>query len=430
MKIRRFFAKDMRTALQKVNEELGSNAAIMSTRKTNGGVEVVAAQDYDALMSEVKRNTPEEATPKLSEDRINLSQQSQHRSEVTQTLQPTINNQQVSPELGNNRFQRPEPKHKLGLDIEWSQEPNLVAVREEVKLMRELLQDQLGELAWQDQKRREPIQANMLKRLIKMGLPASLAKELSHSQQLDQDPECAWQQIKLQLKNQISETGDDILETGGIAALVGPTGVGKTTTIAKLAARYLLKHGPDSVALVTTDSYRVAAHEQLRTYANIMGISMRIAHDASSLQKVLHELRDKSLVLIDTAGISQRDKRLIEQMQCLINAQMPIRYYLVLSTTSQTSVLRESTQTFGHLPLQGTILTKLDETRSLGESIGTILQQGLSLSYLTDGQRVPDDLHVGRTEVLINKAVSLAENSQNDNNDDWFVALQLNQQAS
>ena len=282
MKISRFFATDMRKALNQVSEELGPDAVIMSTRKSDGGIEVVAAADYDVAVD-------------------------QHNSEKTLQKKRSVS------------VEAPE-KTIANIDIEWAQEPNIVAIKNELHLVRELLQDELGELAWHDRTRRVPIEAAMLRKMVKMGFPANFASSYAKKTCDADDIETAWLQLNNILSSALPTVENNILEKGGIVTLVGPTGVGKTTTIAKLAARYVLEHGADKVALVTTDSYRVAAHEQLRSYANIMGVSMRIAQDAKNLNGILDELSDKQLILIDTAGISQRDQRLAERMSCIINS--------------------------------------------------------------------------------------------------------------
>ncbi len=150
---------------------------------------------------------------------------------------------------------------------------------------------------------------------------------------------------------------------------------------------------------------------------------MRVAHDASSLSIILDELSEKQLVLIDTAGISQRDKRLAEQMSCLINSGKSIDSYLVLSTTAQTQILKDAVKTFNMIPLAGTILTKLDEAVSLGECLGVVIEEKIKLAYITDGQRVPEDLLHADPVQLISKAVDLG----NSETEDWVTAMTLNQ---
>ncbi len=405
MKIRRFFATDMRSALKQVSDELGPDAAIMSTRKTNGGVEVVAATDYDAA---------------LQQHQVSSKPRKQRSVSVETGIHG--NNPDV-PVNKDNIIIEEKDVDKPDYKIEWTQEPNMVAIKEEVRLMRELLQDQLGELAWNERSRRAPAQAAILRKMVKMGFAPSLAERFSKSVTSISDFDSAWEQVIGNLCHAMPKIENNILDTGGIVSLIGPTGVGKTTTIAKLAAQYVLKHGAEKVVLVTTDSYRVAAHEQLRTYANIMGVSMRVAHDANSLATILDELSEKQLILIDTAGISQRDNRLAEQMSCLMNSGKSIDSYLVLSTTAQTQILKDAAKTFSMIHLAGIILTKLDEAVSLGESLGVVVDEKIKLAYITDGQSVPEDLHLADPLQLINTAVSLGDSET----EDWVTAMTLNQ---
>ena len=199
---------------------------------------------------------------------------------------------------------------------------------------------------------------------------------------------------------------------GGAVALVGPTGVGKTTTIAKLAARYAQRHGSDSVALITTDTFRIGASEQLKVYGRIIGCPVKIANDAKELADAMLSLRDKRLILIDTAGMGQRDKRLSEQLgQILQNKRLRIRPYLVLSATAQTQVLNDTVKQFKTLPLAGCIFTKLDECLSLGESISVAIEQGLAVGYLTHGQQVPEDIRVADEHYMVTEAERLYDKS-------------------
>jgi flagellar biosynthesis protein FlhF len=201
------------------------------------------------------------------------------------------------------------------------------------------------------------------------------------------------------------------MDQGGVVALVGSTGVGKTTSVAKLAARYVLRHGQRHVALVTTDSYRIGAHEQLMTYGRLLGIPVQIASDHKELHSALNSLADKRLVLIDTAGMSQRDVRLSEQFATLADSGIPIRTLLVLSATAHPSVLTETVEAFSSVDLEGAILTKLDEAAKLGGVLSTVINQQLPLMFVTDGQRVPEDMHLARAQNLVQKAAELALSS-------------------
>lgn len=209
------------------------------------------------------------------------------------------------------------------------------------------------------------------------------------------------------LANMLDNQGDDVVRQGGVVALVGPTGVGKTTTLAKLAARFAAHHGSDQVALITTDHYRIGAFEQLATYGKIMGCPVKQAQDMGELEQILYQFRNKKLVLIDTAGMGQRDMRLCQQLDDLTkNSRLPIRSYLVLPATAQRRVLQDAVVHFKRIPLSGAILTKLDESVSLSAALSVLIQSGLPLSYVTDGQRVPEDMQVADTLALAKQALT------------------------
>ena len=289
-------------------------------------------------------------------------------------------------------------------------EDELEVMRAEIVSIRRLLEHQLSGLMWQEVERQEPMRAMMIKRLEKMGLSDQLADQLACYIPEDLPTNEAWPALLDLLADQLITTDDCILETGGVVALLGPTGVGKTTTVAKLAARAAMEFGPNQIALVTTDNYRIGAHEQLATYGRIMGCPVRVAKDAQELADILHQLRHRRLVLLDTAGMGQRDIRLSEQLDTLMqNSGAKIRSYLVMPATSQRRVLEETIEHFRRIPLSGCVLTKLDEALSLGEIICVAIQNALPIAYLADGQRVPEDLKVATGNYLVSRANELLE---------------------
>lgn len=293
-------------------------------------------------------------------------------------------------------------------------------MRNEMASIRRLLEHQLSGLMWQEVERREPMRAMMIKRLEKMGLSPELSDQLACYIPEDVPAHEAWPALLDLLSDQIMTTNDCILETGGVVALLGPTGVGKTTTIAKLAARAAMEFGPDEIALVTTDTYRIGAHEQLSTYGRIMGCPVRVAKDAEELADILHQLRHRRLVLLDTAGMGQRDIRLSEQLDTLMqNSGSQIRSYLVLPATSQRRVLHETIEHFRRIPLSGCVLTKLDESLSLGEVICVSIQSALPIAYLADGQRVPEDIKVATGDYLVARANELLEQELSQQSHFW-----------
>ncbi len=368
MRIKRFFAPNIRQAIRMVREEVGPDAVILSNTEVEGGVEIIAAMDYDEALLQSSECAP---SPGVA---------------AADALKPAA---------GVAR-------------IEWSQEPALLDMRREMKSLRGLLEQQLSSLAWGDMARRNPARARLLHSLRDTGISPALARQIANEAAQTTDYEAAWRQALAILAHRLQVTNDDILDGGGVVALIGPTGVGKTTTIAKLAARFVLRHGARSVALVTTDSYRIGAHEQLRTYARILGLPLRIAANGEELRAALAAFSDKRLVLVDSAGMSQRDLRLSEQMALLAGGGEPLGTYLVLSAAGQMSAALEAAQAFHGTRLRGCIITKLDEAMSLGGLLSVVIQQKLPVAYVSDGQRVPEDLAVARAHNLVSSAVSLA----------------------
>jgi flagellar biosynthesis protein FlhF len=197
----------------------------------------------------------------------------------------------------------------------------------------------------------------------------------------------------------------------GVVALVGPTGAGKTTTIAKLAARWSLKHGAKDLALISTDAYRIGAREQLSTYARILGAQMHTANTGKELARLLERLKSKKLVLIDTAGMGARDERLSRQLSALHLGAARARVYLTLPAHGDAHALDEMVGSFAKISPTACILTKVDEAASLGAVISTALRHQLRIAYLCNGQRVPEDLHVahGRQVWLVRSAHKLKQ---------------------
>ncbi|MGL5497919.1 MAG: flagellar biosynthesis protein FlhF [Aeromonas sobria] len=451
MKIKRFFAKDMRTALAEVKETLGPDAVIMSNKKVTGGVEIVAAVDYQ---SQVPGPKDAPVRRQLNDESVNISsagrqmtrpeptqakEQNEHYADTLaallarqQKLKPgnaaTMSSTQSAGLAAANTAPRtlaeqgqwgaaPEPaKPKaraatLGRPAQPApREQEMEGMRKEMASIRKLLEHQISGLMWQEVERREPMRALLIKELKKMGFDDAFADQLAGLIPEDMSIHQAMAQLAEVLTGQLKISEDEILRQGGAVALLGPTGVGKTTTIAKLAARFAMKYGAEQVALITTDNYRIGAHEQLQTYGRIMGCPVRQVRDAEELATALYQFRHRRLVLIDTAGVGQRDIRLTEQLDTLVkNAKVRIRSYLVMSATSQRRVMQEAVDHFRRIPLSGCILTKLDESLNLGEVINVCIQNALPISYITDGQRVPEDIQVANAAQLVGAAMGSLE---------------------
>ncbi|SJN54724.1 Flagellar biosynthesis protein FlhF [Vibrio ruber DSM 16370] len=493
MKIKRFFAKDMKTALLQVKEELGVDAVIMSNKKVAGGVEIVAAVDSDTVTPKTQvhgynsqpryRNAPSAASSgrrELEDDRVQLGQRaattlqkpqqkrqsSGQRGSMTnrfanllkqytpaqsdeeptredslssllqrQAKEKNTTASHASSRHGENgpvsRWEEREEPHKPQLDPsryerrqkreEESQSPqDFELMKEDINSIRRLLEHQVSGLMWQEVERREPLRAMLIKRLSRMGLSLELADQLACYIPEDTPPPKAWRALLGLVSDQIPVVNQDILKRGGVVALLGPTGVGKTTTVAKLAARAAMEYGSDNVALVTTDTYRIGAHEQLAIYGRIMGCPVKVAKDSNELADVVQQLRNRRLILVDTAGMGQRDVRLSEQLDTLMQDRGGvIKSYLVLPATAQRKVLQETIDHFRRIPLSGCIMTKLDESLSLGEFVSVVVENALPVAYIANGQRVPEDIVIAQPKYMVAKANELLEKSADNEPHYW-----------
>lgn len=451
MKIKRFFAPDARQAMRMVKEELGDDAVILSNKRVNGGVEIISAIDYDenVLAQEAESHQPQmhqqRHTAAPVERRTQVQSQSQYQPEP-QMAKPkrAASYEDLAREMPDDTYTpasfsaAPYPKgeaasiqtankspvlesadlidppvmpkeEKAKPQIVWSQEPTLVEMRSELQNMRGMLEHQLANMSQKEQQMFHPHHYDLQRRLARLGfgveLTSNILKGFSEGGSLEE----AWRRVLAKIAANIPVTNDDILTQGGVVALVGPTGVGKTTTIAKLAARYALRYGARSVALVSTDNFRIGAHEQLKAYSRILDIPIRFADSADSLQVALDYFCDKRLVLIDTAGMSQRDLRLNQQLAMFEREGERVKPYLVVSATSRLSGLSEIVRGFRGVRPQGCILTKLDEGSTLGHMLDMIIHHQLPVAYVSDGQRVPEDLQPARAHTLVSRSVALMQ---------------------
>ena len=287
------------------------------------------------------------------------------------------------------------------------------SVIDEIHSMRGVIEEQLAGLMWSDRQRREPARGQAAKTLLGAGFSAQLVKLLIERMpnQLDYAHAMDWLKAALTRNLPVLQNEDALLERGGVYALMGPTGVGKTTTTAKLAARCVMRYGANRVALLTTDSYRIGAHEQLRIYGKILGVGVHAVKDAADLRLALSELRNKHMVLIDTIGMSQRDRTVSEQVAMLCGTGMPVQRLLLLNATSHGDTLNEVVQAYrsrqateGYADLAGCILTKLDEATNIGAVLDTVIRYRLPVHYVSTGQKVPENLYVARKDFLMESA--------------------------
>jgi flagellar biosynthesis protein FlhF len=413
MQVKRFFAADMRQAMKLVRDELGAEAAIIGNRRIAGGVELTAALDYklSALAPRVP-NVELEDELRKTQSRIVTAQAElgQRGDSVAHTnrqlfagLPLTAAEPLIEPRLEEPaRPAAPVAPAQPGVD-----QRLFDSMRSELNGLRELLEVQLGSLAWTQLQGSRPQQANLWRRLQRIGLSGPLSRDLLALTGDIEEPRQAWRMLLAHLTRMIVTPEVEPLEEGGVIAMVGPAGMGKTTTLAKLAARYVLKYGAQNIALVSMDSFRIGAQEQLKTLGRILNVSVTHVDPGQSLGQALEPLLRKRVVLIDTAGLQASDPALRLQLESLAGRGIKARNYLVLATTSQKQVLTAAYHSYKRCGLSGCILTKLDESASLGEVLSLAIHHALPVAYLTDGPRIPDDLHLPRKHQLVTRAVNM-----------------------
>jgi flagellar biosynthesis protein FlhF len=413
---RQFVAPNARAALALIRKEIGPDAVILSNRTVAEGVAVTAIAE-SALEDFNERNpipvteTNDVAMSTVKFERFAKQRQAQH-SEQNSGGMPT------KTELSANSAMPENPATSTRMQLHQS-EPVPIETRahhgeslsymqsmvEELRQMRGFIRQQFSALAWVDGVRRTPAQARLLKRMIENGFSAKLARIMVSRLPDDflEDQADRWLQDSLvrNLRTACFENG--MLQQGGVYALVGPTGVGKTTSTAKIAARYALEHGPDSVGLISADAYRVAGQEQLARYGRMIGVKVLTARDASELAELLIRLQDKSLVLIDTAGLGQRDPRVADLLEFI--SQGPVRRLVVMSASAQAEAIDETLDAYRADESAGVLLTKTDEACRLGGALDTLIRHRLPLHAIGNGQRVPEDWMAADPDKLIAQAL-------------------------
>lgn len=445
MNVRKFVAPNARDALRKVKETLGGDAIILSNRGVPGGVEIMAVAARDMAMIVP---TPEVASrpagKRVDEDdlvddyrvvlnsaRSRISQPapaaSVNATSSTAVRQPAVarkNEPAVNAGIARNgalrslEAGRASPTNGTPLRTPPAPEPAVAAssrqrpaaevvpmeVMEEIRSLRKIVEQHLAGFAWGEVTRAEPVKAEVLRQMLDSGFSPRFARDLLAELPQDMSNLEAMAWVKGAADRSLVTIGNenDIVDRGGVYALVGPTGVGKTTTTAKLAARCVLRHGSSKVALVTTDGYRIGAHEQLRIYGRILGVSVHLAKDAAELRQTLSELQHKHLVLIDTMGMSQKD-RLVPELTDML-AGCDVQRVLLLNSTSRGDTLDDVVRAYSGDMLAGCILTKIDEAASLATALDVIMRHEMRLLYVSNGQRVPEDLHLPNRSYLLHRA--------------------------
>ena len=436
VKIKRYMAPSMRAALDQVRAEQGEDAVILSSRRVKEGIEVIAAVDYDeALMAGAARQysislaaaappeppalRPEAQAPRQAAPVRAAAQRPAAAAPSAQPSSPAV--QRTAPQ---GRPTAPVPAAVVRPSPAADEtRRGFASMQREIKDLRRLLESELAHISWNDKRLREPLRARVLEDLSSMDIAPDVAARLATLAPRRTNVGDA-SNIPMALLLKALPVVDKLSTVNpGVFALVGPTGAGKTTTIAKLAARWTMRHGSQDLALVSTDAYRIGAREQLMTYARILGASVHSANSGQELARVLEGLKSKKLVLIDTAGMGPRDVRLSEQLAALAQGAKGAEFLLALPAQGEGLALEEIIRAFAQVKPTACIITKLDEAASLGAVISTTLRHKLKIAYLCNGQRVPEDVHAAhqRRVWLVRAAHELTRRAPRPHDDTYYA---------
>ncbi|MEI6803273.1 MAG: flagellar biosynthesis protein FlhF [Burkholderiales bacterium] len=449
MNIQRFTAATSREALAKARMTFGDSTLILSNRPTENGVEVVATaeetldalnhQDAEprqksaAVPARAAQPSFKEEVTKVEDDAAQLAMSTlsfqdyvrermlRRRHEATADQESNTpaaraatpqraSAERAAPAPAPERQAAPSPQRKAPA----TSEPMSQGIANELHAMKELIEERFNTLNWLGQARQNPIQSNLMLKLIRAGYSPTLARTILERlpQDMDASESVRWIMDVL-ARNLKTDSQQSALHTeGGTFALVGATGVGKTTTAAKLAGLCAREYGAASVGLITLDSYRVGAHEQLRTYGKMLGVVAHLAHDRAALQDLLGLLSNKKMVLIDTTGLAPRDPRKREMMDLL---DLPeIKRLLVLNAGGHGDTLEDVVQGFKQAGTQQVIFSKTDEAVKLGPAIDAAIRHRLVLRGITTGQRVPEDWEAADATRLIQTSMRTLGSSAYD----------------
>ena len=315
--------------------------------------------------------------------------------------------QRAVPQLGDIALAEPTPLPGQPTQVQRNQ----MDMASELRQMRGLIEERFSSLAFMEKLQRQPVQARLTQKLLELGFSPALVRKLAESCPSDfkagspADPadETAWAAHVLSRNLQTGEAAPAIEDRGGVFALIGSTGVGKTTTTAKLAAHFATKYGAGQLGLITLDAYRIGAHEQLRAYGRILGVPVHTAHDRASLDDLLDLLSNKKLVLIDTAGMAQRDSRTQELLEML--AHPSIKKLLVINAAQQGETIEDVVNAWKGAACEGVVLSKIDEAVRLAPALDTLIRHKLKVLGTANGQRVPEDWHRLPSVALVQRAL-------------------------
>lgn len=380
MKMKRYTAPDMRQALKMVRDEQGADAVILASRRVDGRVEITVAVDDDTA------------------DGIAVT-----------PFAAQVPDAPAAPAPLPSGFEALLAQRPAGATPAPAAPTASEAVNGELKTLRRMLETQLAALAWNDLTRRAPLATELLRELTEIGFAGDVAAQIADHLPPGLDFTGARRLAIARLADRLQVTGDRWSEHGGVVALVGSAGVGKSAAIARLAARWVMRHGSQELALVCADAQRPGAHEQTARLGRLLGAASFRVEDLAELPPLLDRLGGRRLVLIDTSGLGSRDVGFEGLLAGLQAVRPRVEIGLTLSAAAQAGTLAETVARFAPLRPNACVLTRLDESASLGGALSVLMRSALPVAYVSEGPGIPDDLRPGRALDLVCLAVQLAE---------------------
>lgn len=441
MTVRRFVGASARECLRRVKEELGPDAIVISNKPVEKGTEIVAMtpDSLDAISGNGGAPRKPAAVPlkaPVREDDFTVTLSAAARkAPLVRPWSPYDTAPGADAARDGSAALRPLPRNDAAAAerpaaprpapaVEPAAPNEVARLRDEMRVIKNLLERQLAGFAWGEMTRTTPVRATLLGELLEAGFSGELARRLVDElpAEASADEGRKWLKSAVNRRLRTLSVDADFIDRGGVYAIVGPTGVGKTTTTAKLAARCVVRYGADRLALLTTDGYRIGAQEQLRIYGRILGVPVFVVRDGEDLRRTLADLRDKHMVLIDTVGMSQRDRMVAEQAAMLTRSG-EVKRLLLLNAGCRGDTLDDVVRAYGGEDLAGCIVTKVDEATALAPALDCVVRHGLTLSYVANGQRVPEDLHLPNRNYLLHRAFKVGAGETAHRLRDTEVAL-------
>jgi flagellar biosynthesis protein FlhF len=474
MEIKRIKEKSIHDAIQKVREELGPEAVILSTEKNRHGVEIIAALDFDATVLEEKlaeKNQPtitvESQTAVNQEafsEAIEKSIEKQFSAQMNKINETIVNfqieNNQERNKIYDSLSQRIDILHK-SVDEKYIEQQrartenfsvlqkqvtqlsddfsdyitsalpdemnSIMQIHEEIGDLKDVLGCQTKLLDWAKWGKNNPSGISLISRLVNAGFGVGLSKNVMSNISDISDNEIAWRNVIELLTAGIKTPEINIQKEGGVVMALGRTGVGKTTTLAKIATKYVIENGPSEVAFINLDGKRVGGFDQLDTYGRILNVPVYRFDGEESMRSILKIIRSRALVLIDTAGVNEPGKEIESFVNNLSRNKVDVHKLLLMSANTQLHNLKEIVDGFRKCQPNGCVITKTDESSQLGNVITVSIEDDLPVYFETFGQKVPEDINNIEPSSLIQRAIDNKNRHEMLSSDDSLLLGGLNQ---